>query len=79
MLSDFEDHEEVGSLVKASKDTMMNMVYNAIINNTEQAIYNNVPADEKLEALTNVLKYFEETEEYEKCSDIKTVINKIEC
>lgn len=79
MLSDFEEHEELGPLVDASKDTMMNMIYNAVINHQEQAIYNNVPSEEKVEALTNVLRYFEETEEYEKCYDIKNIIQKIEC
>ena len=79
MLSDFEGHEELSPLVEASKDTMMNMIYDAVINHTDKAIYNNVPVEEKVEDLTNVLKYFETTEEYEKCYDIKTVISKIEC
>jgi len=79
MLSDFEDHEDIGPLVEASKDTMMNMIYDAIINHTDKAIYNSVPPEEKVEALTNVLTYFESLEEYEKCFEIKNVIQQIEC
>lgn len=79
MLSEFEEHNDIDPLVEASKDTMMNMIYNAIINHTEQAVYNNVPREEKVEALTNVIKYFEEIEEYEKCFDIKKVIQQIQC
>jgi hypothetical protein len=79
MLSDFEEHEDIGPLVEASKDTMMNMIYAAVINNTDKAIYNNVPPEEKVEALKNVLTYFETTEEYEKCFEIKNIIQQIKC
>jgi hypothetical protein len=79
MLSDFEDTSNEFSKLEPSESTMMNMVYDALINHTEKAIYNNVPSDEKVEALTNVLKYFEAIEEYEKCHDIKNIIQKIEC
>jgi hypothetical protein len=76
MISDFED-SGIGHLVEQSKDTMMNMVYNAIVNNEHDAIYNNSPVEERLEALQNVIRYFEDTEEYEKCFNIKKIIDKI--
>lgn len=79
MLSDFDGHDEVTPIIDTSEEMMMNMIYDAVINHTDQAIYNNVPSDEKVEALTNVLKYFEQTEEYEKCYDIKNIIQRIEC
>lgn len=79
MLSEFEEHNDITPLVEASRDTMMNMIYDAVINHTDQAVYNSVPKEEKVEALTNVIKYFEEIEEYEKCFDIKKVIQQIQC
>lgn len=78
MLSEFEDNN-YKPMIEASEETLMNMVYNALINHTEDAIYNNSPIRDRMEALHNVLKYFENNEEYEKCYDIKKIIQKIEC
>lgn len=76
MISDFED-SGIQNLIEGSKDTMMNMVYEAIMRNEEDAIYSNSPIEEKVTALNNVLGYFETTEEYEKCYNIKKIIDKI--
>lgn len=76
MISDFED-SGIQNLIEGSKDTMMNMVYEAIMRNEEDAIYSNTPIEEKVTALNNVLGYFETTEEYEKCYNIKKIIDKI--
>lgn len=76
MISDFED-SGIQHLIEGSKDTMMNMVYEAIMRNEEDAIYSNTPIEEKVTALNNVLGYFETTEEYEKCYNIKKIIDKI--
>ena len=76
MISDFED-SGIKHLIEGSKDTMMNMVYEAIMRNEEDAIYSNTPIEEKVTALNNVLGYFETTEEYEKCHNIKKIIDKI--
>lgn len=76
MISDFED-SGIGHLIEGSKDTMMNMIYKAIVNNEQDALSSNTPTDEKMAALTNVLQYFEGTEEYEKCFNLKKIIDKI--
>jgi hypothetical protein len=76
MLSEFEDNG-IEHIIQGSKDTMMNMIYKAIVNNEQDALSSNTPANEKLDALTNVLQYFEGTEEYEKCFNIKKIIDKI--
>jgi ribosomal protein S21 len=46
-----EDYHE------SSKDTMMNIVYKALIEGETQAINSKTPTDEKLNALNNVLTY----------------------
>jgi hypothetical protein len=56
---------------------MMELIYKAIVQNEMGALQNDVPTDEKIEALQTVIRYFSEREEYEKCSDLKQIINKI--
>lgn len=75
MTAEFEDN--IGNLIEGSKDTMMNMIYSAIINNEQDALNSNTPANEKLKALISVLQYFESTEEYEKCLNLKKIMDKI--
>lgn len=82
-LGDFDETPEFDShienLRESSRDAMMNMIYNAVINEEDKAIAADTPTDQKLEALNNVIKYFVETEEYEKCYNIKKIIDKIKC
>ena len=81
-LGDFDDSSEmdhIESLRDNSKQTMMNMIYNAVINGEEKAIKSDSPPNEKVEALNNILNFFVKREEYEKCSNIKKIIDKIKC
>ena len=79
-LGDFEDSEKrIDSLRDKSKTTMMNIVYNAVINGEDKAIKSESPIEEKIEALNNILDFFVKLEEYEKCSNIKKIIDKIQC
>lgn len=83
MIGEFDDNISDGrrrileDYHESSKDTMMNIVYKALIEGETQAINSKTPTDEKLNALNNVLTYFEKTEEYEKCFNIKNIIDKI--
>ena len=77
--SDNPEFNEIEELREASKDTMMNMIYNAVVNEEEKAISADTPKDQKLEALNNIIAYFIGTEEYEKCSNIKKIIDRIQC
>lgn len=83
MIGEFDDNISserrriLASYEEGSKDTMMNIVYKALMEGEQQAITSNTPVDEKLKALKNVLGYFEKTEEYEKCHNIKKIIDKI--
>lgn len=49
----------------------MNIVYDILINYPEDIIYYNLDLDTKLEKIDFLLKYFEETEEFEKCQKIQ--------
>lgn len=61
------------------EDTMMEMVYETIMINVDDAIKSDTPVSEKLKALYSVLKHFENIEEYEKCGNIKKIIEDIKC
>ena len=81
-LGDFEDsseQENIESLRDSSKNAMMNIVYNAVIEGEDKAIKSEAPVEEKIEALNNILNFFVKCEEYEKCSNIKKIIDKIQC
>jgi len=73
------DSNRIENLQEGSKETMMNMIYNAVINDEDRAIKSNTDPLEKVEALTNILNFFKGCEEYEKCSNIKKIIDKLEC
>lgn len=69
----------IENLREGSKETMMNMIYNAVINEEDRAIKSETDPEEKVQALTNILDFFIGLEEYEKCSNIKKIIDKIQC
>jgi hypothetical protein len=77
-MNDFEDvigEENTGN----SKETIMDIVYNSVIHREADAIKSESPVEEKIEALNCILNFFAKREEYEKCSNIKKIINKIKC
>lgn len=59
------------------KSTMMDMIYDAIMVDINGAIKAKTPISEKINALNTILKYFEAKEEYEKCGNIKKIIDEI--
>ena len=60
-----------------SRLMMMDVVYSSIINNEYGVINSLSKKDLKLSALKHVLEFFEELEQYEKCAELKRVIDKI--
>lgn len=76
--SDYGD-DTFSDLREASRETMMDMIYKALIDEQDRAISSNTPKEEKINALKNVILYFEQNEEYEKCHNIKKIIDKIKC
>ena len=81
-LGDFDqdyNSDPFSGLRESSRQTMMEMVYNTLINEEDRAVNSNTPAEEKLQALKNIIQYFEQNEEYEKCYNIKKIIDRIKC
>jgi hypothetical protein len=67
----------INQLLMSNRETMMNMIYKAIVENKMGALEANVPKEQKLEGLNNLLMWFESREEYEKCGKLKNIIEKI--
>jgi len=60
-----------------SRQMMMDVVYSAIVDN-EVAVLNSISVTGmKLGAIEHVLSFFEELEDYEKCTELKKIIDKI--
>ena len=53
------------------------MIYDALIKDTSYAIYGGYPKDLKVKALDSLINWFELTEEFEKCKEVKTIKDKI--
>lgn len=64
-------------LRNSSREMMMEAIYLAIVNNEMGALKSPSPIEEKVEAIETVIKFFVELEEYEKCKELKKVIDKI--
>lgn len=67
----------IEQLKSSSKEIMMDLIYKAIMENEMGALNNDSPAEEKVAALETVVRYFVEKEEYERCHELKKIINKI--
>ena len=66
----YEDFDEI-------KAEMMNMIYNTLVENVNDAIDNKADKTEKIKALNTILLHFEKIEHYEKCAKIKEIINSL--
>lgn len=60
-----------------SKEMMMDVVYNSIIHNELGVLNADTPTENKIAAIQHVLDFFEGIEDYEKCAELKKIINKI--
>tara|TARA_B100000513_G_scaffold159400_1_gene76840 strand:+ start:4054 stop:4311 length:258 start_codon:yes stop_codon:yes gene_type:complete len=52
-------------------------VYKAVMKDNSYALYGQFPKDLKIKALESLLNWYVLTEEYEKCIEIKNLINKL--
>lgn len=59
------------------REKMMDLVYQAIINRKQEALNSSSSKEEKIEAITFIISWFESKEEYEKCSELKKIIKEI--
>jgi len=53
------------------------MIYEALIKDSSYALYGGYPKELKLKALNSLINWFELTEEFEKCKEVKTIKDKI--
>lgn len=67
----------IEQLKTSSKEIMMDLIYKAIVKNEMGALDNNTPAEEKVEALQTVIRFFSEREEYERCHELKKIVDRI--
>lgn len=78
-MDEIEDYESTPGFIKdlqeSSKETMMEMIYDAIIHKKHGALNGDSPIDAKIDALNLILNFFKNREEYEKCSEIKKIID----
>lgn len=59
-------------------DAFYNVVFNSLLKFPEEAVTDPSPARSKIKALSSILDYFEQGEEYEKCEFIKGLIDQIQ-
>lgn len=74
-----EDHSNFfNSLLTMNREQIMEITYRALISSKMGALQNeNSTKENKIEALELMIKWFSEREEYEKCSNLKKIIEKI--
>jgi hypothetical protein len=53
------------------------MIYEALMKDNSYALYGGYPKDLKIKALNSLINWFELTEEFEKCKEVKTIKDKI--
>ena len=61
----------------ASRNMMMDCVYSAIMENSNLVLKSETTKNRKIDAINHILKFFEDIEQYEKCAELKKIIDKI--
>lgn len=71
-----EDHTNFfNSLLTMNKEQIMELTYRALMGRKMGALEgSDVSVENKIEALNTMIKWFSEREEYEKCNDLKKII-----
>jgi predicted sugar kinase len=71
-----EDHSNFfNSLLTMNKEQIMELTYRALMGRKMGALEDNdVSIENKIEALNTMIKWFSDREEYEKCNDLKKII-----
>lgn len=77
ILNSGNEEKFFNQLLMANRETMMNMIYKAVIENKMGALNADIPKNQKIEGLTNLIKWFETREEYEKCGALKNIIEQL--
>lgn len=74
---EWDSMDYISDMRDSSRQMMMNVVYSSILNNKIEVVNSMAVAGKKLEAIEHVLSFFEELEDYEKCAELKKIIDKI--
>jgi 3-dehydroquinate dehydratase len=69
----------IKKLQNASKEDMMEIIYKSIIEKSMGALNHDAPVSVKIEGVQIVLDFFKDREEYEKCTELKKIIDKLSC
>jgi hypothetical protein len=72
-----ESRKFIKKLHEASKEDMMDAMYFSIVNERMGALKHNGSIKEKIEGVKTVLKFFSDKEDYEKCKELKNIIEKM--
>jgi hypothetical protein len=69
----------IKKLHESSREDLMELIYDSIVNHKMGALQHDAPISEKIEGIQNVLNFFKEREEYEKCGELKKIIDELSC
>lgn len=65
-------------LRETNYDEFMNRLYEALTGEFKEAIHDNSPVEEKTQAIWTMIKHFEKTESYEKCANLKKLVDELQ-
>jgi hypothetical protein len=73
----WESMKYVDDMRDNSRELMMDVVYSSIVNNEHGVVNSLTSTSKKIEAISHVLDFFENGEDYEKCAELKKIMDKI--
>lgn len=79
-LGEFNDFEIFLNLIVTkpiNPGHVYDMIYEALMKDSSYAIYGDYPKELKIKALDSLINWFELTEEYEKCKEVKTIKERV--
>lgn len=68
---------ELIRLRETDYDAFMDKLYEALSGEFREVVQDNSPVVEKNQAITTMIKYFSDREEYEKCADLKKMMDQL--
>jgi len=74
---EWDSMDYIDDMGSSSREMMMDVVYSSIVNNKIEVVNSMSVTSKKLGAIEHVLSFFEELEDYEKCAELKKIIDKI--
>lgn len=72
-----ESRKFIKRLHEVSKEDMMEAMYSSIVNGKMGALKHDGTIEEKIEGVKTVLNFFKDKEDYEKCKELKKIIEKL--